>query len=79
MKSITTAEVEKILSKAEITDIENRKGFSSVTADFGNDLVKDIAVKSTEAKEARSLALEVILSEPEGIRGFKIKDLKTEE
>ncbi len=76
MKTISHSELEKIVAKGKITDIEGRKGYVSVEVDFGDNLVKNIAIKSENPKDARSQAAQVIIDEPEGIRGFKLKDSK---
>lgn len=73
MKTLTQSELEKTVAKGEITDIEGRKGFVNITVDFGNDLVKSIAIKSDDEKDTKAQAVEIIANEPEGIRGFKLK------
>lgn len=78
MKNMKQAELKKIVSKADVTPIPERKGWSNV--DLEESLNKFVAVKSTDAADARQLALEAIISEPVTVRGFTLDtDKKAEE
>lgn len=76
MKSITENELSKIVSKSTVEDIKGRRGYVNVVVDLGDDLVKNIAVKASDEGEAREKALSVIIDEPDGIRGFTLKESK---
>lgn len=76
MKAITTAELEKLVAKADVQAIEDRKGFVNVTVVINEELTKQLAVEAKDAKDARAQAVEIIVGEPDGIRGFPLKDAK---
>lgn len=68
------ADLKKIIDKAEVTvreDYDDRP--DSFVVDLTKDFNRTIEIDAKDEKEARSLVLEMILAEPDSIRGFSLK------
>lgn len=67
------AELEKLIDEADVSrDDENK---SRMVVNLTESLNKVISVEAKTVKEAKDLALELIVNEPENIRGFSLEDV----
>lgn len=70
------ADLKKIVDKAKVTvrdDYDDRD--DSFVVDLTKDFNRTIEITAKDESEARKLALELIIDEPDSIRGFSLEDV----